>query len=163
MRYGTYGRELRRVAALANVLRQIASCLSECARRLVSPSDLVEPFASVGALCITTLIAWTPAQATVDRLSVPTQVSAGSYIIDMGNASPTMANALRGDGAADTLPVGVTMAASWACTATAGGSCSAASGGAVGDGLINLTVNLPANGTATITIPAIYSNDPRAF
>ncbi|RDZ29315.1 DUF11 domain-containing protein [Lysobacter silvisoli] len=64
---------------------------------------------------------------------------------------------------ADALPAGATLSAQWSCAASAGSSCSAATGGTVGGNAINLTVNLLANGTATITVPVAFNANAGAY
>jgi hypothetical protein len=46
--------------------------------------------------------------------------------------------------------------------ASGGGSCPV-SGGAAGDATVSLSVNVDAAGTATITVPVVYSADPAAY
>lgn len=50
----------------------------------------------------------------------------------------------------------------WSCVATGTGSCPA-SGGAAGDAVVSLSANVDATGTATITVPVVYSADPAAY
>lgn len=82
-----------------------------------------------------------------------------TYMITVSNAGP---DAVVGAVVNDTLPAGVTLSAPWSCVATAG-VCSAASGGAVGDQVVNLSVDLTAGGQATINVPVNFSADPAAY
>ncbi|KRA76998.1 hypothetical protein ASD78_05135 [Lysobacter sp. Root667] len=63
----------------------------------------------------------------------------------------------------DALPAGATLSGPWSCLASAGSSCSAANGGAVGGNTVSLTVNLLANGTATITVPVAFNANAGAY
>jgi len=63
----------------------------------------------------------------------------------------------------DTLPAGATLAGPWTCTATAGSACAAASGGAVGGNTVTVGVDLVNGGTATITVPVGFSQNPAAY
>ncbi|HEY0183301.1 MAG TPA: hypothetical protein VGC09_10890 [Rhodopila sp.] len=82
-----------------------------------------------------------------------------TYVITVANAGP---DEVVGAVINDTLLPGVTLAALWTCVATTG-TCSAASGGAVGDQVINLSIDLTAGGQATIDVPVSFSPDPTAY
>ena len=62
----------------------------------------------------------------------------------------------------DQLPNGVRLSGPWTCSATAG-SCSAASGGGAGDNAISLSVDLPVDGQATVSIPVVFDTSPAAY
>lgn len=83
-----------------------------------------------------------------------------SYVITVSNAGPDAVTAAQ---VSDTLPAGATLSAPWSCTASAGSVCSAASGGAAGTNGVSLGVDLINGGTATITVPVIFSADPAAY
>jgi uncharacterized repeat protein (TIGR01451 family) len=82
------------------------------------------------------------------------------YAITLTNAGP---DSVTGIAVNDSLPSGARLSAPWTCVATVGSSSCPASGGAIGDTVIGLSVNLDATGTATITIPVVYSADPGAY
>jgi uncharacterized repeat protein (TIGR01451 family) len=83
-----------------------------------------------------------------------------SYVISVSNAGPDTATAFP---ISDALPNGARLSAPWTCVASGGASSCPASGGAVGDASVNVTVNVDANGTATITVPVSFSADPAAY
>lgn len=83
-----------------------------------------------------------------------------AYAITLANAGP---DAVTGIAVSDTLPNGARLSAPWTCVATGGSSSCPASGGAIGDTVVGLSVNLDATGTATITVPVVYSADPGAY
>lgn len=80
-----------------------------------------------------------------------------SYVLTVHNDGPDAATAA---GVADTLPAGVTLTGPWSCTASVGSSCSAVSGGVAGGDSVSLSVDLLSGGSATITVPVLYSSDP---
>ncbi|MGO1069781.1 CshA/CshB family fibrillar adhesin-related protein [Lysobacter sp. CA199] len=80
-----------------------------------------------------------------------------NYLISVRNNGP---DPVVGAQVSDPLPAGVTLTGPWSCTASPGSTCSAGSGGAAGGSAVNLTVDLLADGTATITVPVRYSENP---
>lgn len=82
-----------------------------------------------------------------------------TYVITVANAGP---DAVTGAVVNDVLPGGVELSAAWTCTANVG-SCGAASGGAAGGNSVNLTVDLPSGGQATISVPVNYRIDPGTY
>ncbi|MGB8337607.1 MAG: hypothetical protein WCD07_05635 [Burkholderiales bacterium] len=95
-----------------------------------------------------------------DLSTTYTPGTTGTYTLTVSNAGPSN---VTGAVVTDNLPLGVTLSGPWSCTAVAGSSCSAASGGAAGGNSVNLTVNLLATGTATITIPVQFSSSPANY
>lgn len=63
----------------------------------------------------------------------------------------------------DALPAGATLSGPWSCATSAGSSCSTASGGTAGGNTVSLTVNLLANGTATINVPVAFNANAGAY
>lgn len=106
--------------------------------------------------------------ATTSDLTISKSDTASSYTPG-GTTSYTLVArnfgsvTIGGSQISDTLPAGATLSAQWTCTASAGSSCSAAAGGTVGGNTINLTVNLLANGTATITVPVAFNANAGAY
>ena len=95
-----------------------------------------------------------------DNQATYTPGGGASYVITVTNAGPDAVNALP---VSDPLPNGARLSGPWTCVASGGGSTCPASGGNAGDAVVNLTVNVDANGTATITVPVTYSADPAAY
>jgi large repetitive protein len=95
-----------------------------------------------------------------DLVAAYTPGTTATYTLTVANAGPSN---VTGAVVADNLPLGVTLSGPWSCTASAGSSCSAASGGAAGGNAVNLTVNLLATGTATITVPVNFSSNPANY
>ncbi|GAB2491614.1 hypothetical protein [Arenimonas alkanexedens] len=100
-----------------------------------------------------------PAQLTVsksDGLANYRPGGSASYVIVVNNAGsgPAMGASLS-----DPLPAGVTLSGPWTCSASAGSSCPA-SGGAAGGSAVNLTINVLAGGSVTITVPVSFSANP---
>ncbi len=100
-------------------------------------------------------------------LAVTKTNSQASYVPG-ANASYTIVVSNNGSGpalgatVADLLPSGVTLSAPWTCTASAGSSCPA-SGGSIGGSAVNLSIDLLAGGTATLTVPVLMSANPADY
>jgi uncharacterized repeat protein (TIGR01451 family) len=126
---------------------------------------LTAPAASATAVAITCAVTNTRALrsdvsvAKTDSQSTYTPGATGTYVITVSNAGP---DAASGIAVSDALPAGMRLSGPWSCVASGGGSCPA-SGGAVGDAAVSLSVNVDAAGTATITVPVVYSADPAAY
>jgi uncharacterized repeat protein (TIGR01451 family) len=95
-----------------------------------------------------------------DASATYTPGSTGTYTLTVTNNGPSSVTAAQ---VTDNFPLGITLSGPWNCVASAGSSCSAASGGVVGGNAVTLTVNLLLNGTATITVPVQYSNNPANY
>lgn len=63
----------------------------------------------------------------------------------------------------DRLPNGATLASAWTCTIAGGGSCHPASGGEVGGSVVNLSLDLDGDATATIVVPVNFAANPEAY
>lgn len=91
-----------------------------------------------------------------DGSATYTPGGSATYVITVSNAGP---DAATGVVVTDNLPAGVTLSGPWTCSAT-GGSCATASGGGAGESQVVVTVDLTATGSATITIPVVFSSNP---
>ncbi|MEH6413928.1 CshA/CshB family fibrillar adhesin-related protein [Pseudomonas sp. CGJS7] len=80
-----------------------------------------------------------------------------NYVITVRNNGPDAVVAAQ---VTDPLPNGVTLTGPWSCSASAGSACSAGTGGDAGGSSVSLTVDLLSGGTATITVPVRYSENP---
>lgn len=126
---------------------------------------LSAPATSATAVAITCAVTNTRALrsdvsvAKTDGQASYTPGGTSTYVITVSNAGP---DAASGVAVSDALPAGMRLSGPWSCVATGSGSCPA-SGGAAGDAAVNLSVNVDAAGTATITIPVVYSADPAAY
>ncbi len=126
---------------------------------------LTAPAASATAVAITCAVTNTRALrsdvsiAKTDNQASYTPGGTGTYVLTVSNAGPDAASAVA---VSDALPAGMRLSGPWSCVATGNGSCPA-SGGAAGDAAVNLSVNVDATGTATITLPVVYSADPAAY
>ena len=85
---------------------------------------------------------------------------ASTYTLVVSNAGPDAVTAAVVN---DTLPNGATLSAAWTCSASAGSACAAASGGAVGGTGISVGVDLLNGGSATISVPVVFSSNPAAY
>ena len=95
-----------------------------------------------------------------DALSSFTPGGTATYTIVVTNTGTIPAAGTLVD---DTLPLGLTLTAPWACVATAGGSCPA-SGGVIGGNAVNFIGTVAgAGGTLTITVPVAFSADPNDY
>lgn len=126
---------------------------------------LSAPATSATAVAITCAVTNTRALrsdvsvAKTDSQASYTPGGTSTYVITVSNAGP---DAASGVAVSDALPAGMRLSGPWSCAATGSGSCPA-SGGAAGDAAVNLSVNVDAAGTATITVPVVYSADPAAY
>ena len=127
--------------------------------------SLTAPAASATAVAITCSVTNTRALradvsvAKTDNQTTYTPGATGTYVITVSNAGP---DAASGVAVSDALPAGARLSGPWSCVASGGGSCPV-SGGAAGDATVSLSVNVDAAGTATITVPVVYSADPAAY
>lgn len=110
-----------------------------------------------------TFVNATTSDLTIAKSDVATSYTPGgttSYTLIARNFGALTITAAQ---IADTLPAGATLSGPWSCAASAGSSCSVANGGAVGGNTVSLTVNLLANGTATITVPVAFNANAGAY
>ncbi len=127
--------------------------------------SLTAPAAGANAVAITCSVTNTRALrsdvsiAKTDSAANYTPGATGTYVITVSNAGP---DAASGVAVTDTLPPGMRLSGAWTCVASGGGSCPAG-GGAAGDASVSLSVNVDAAGSATITLPVVYSADPAAY
>ncbi|WP_093298188.1 DUF11 domain-containing protein [Pseudoxanthomonas sp. CF385] len=127
--------------------------------------SLTAPAAGANAVAITCSVTNTRALrsdvsiAKTDSAANYTPGATGTYVITVSNAGP---DAASGVAVTDTLPPGMRLSGAWTCVASGGGSCPAG-GGAAGDSTVSLSVNVDAAGSATITLPVVYSADPAAY
>lgn len=85
---------------------------------------------------------------------------AATYTLVVSNGGPDAVTAAVVN---DTLPNGATLSAAWTCSASAGSACAVASGGAVGGNSISVGVDLLNGGSATISVPVVFSSNPAAY
>ncbi len=83
-----------------------------------------------------------------------------TYTLLVSNGGP---DAVTNAVVTDTLPNGTTLRGAWTCSASTGSACAVATGGAVGDGAVNVGVNLINGGQATISVPVNFSSNPGAY
>lgn len=83
-----------------------------------------------------------------------------TYTLLVSNGGP---DAVTNAVVTDTLPNGTTLRGAWTCSASTGSGCAVATGGAVGDGAVNVGVNLINGGQATISVPVNFSSNPGAY
>ncbi len=83
-----------------------------------------------------------------------------TYTLLVSNGGP---DAVTNAVVTDTLPNGTTLRGAWTCSASTGSACAVATGGAVGDGAVNVGVNLINGGQATISVPVSFSSNPGAY
>ena len=95
-----------------------------------------------------------------DSSATYTPGGTGTYVLTITNNGP---DAVTGAAIQDNLPSGVTLSASWTCSATAGSSCSAASGGSAGDSSVSLTADVLNTGVVTVNIPVQFSANPNDY
>lgn len=110
-----------------------------------------------------TFVNATTSDLTIAKSDVATSYTPGggtSYTLIARNFGAVTISAAQ---IADTLPAGATLSGTWSCLASAGSSCSAANGGVAGGNTVSLTVNLLANGTATITVPVAFNANAGAY
>ncbi|MBW8808964.1 MAG: DUF11 domain-containing protein, partial [Lysobacter sp.] len=86
--------------------------------------------------------------------------STRSYVVTVRNTGP---DPVVGAQVNDPLPAGVTLTGAWSCNASVGSACGAVSGGAAGGNSVSLTVDLLPGGSATITVPVVYSANPADY
>lgn len=163
---------LAETAGTATVLARYAStweCKDQAGTTLTSGSgqsfNFTSPALSAQPLNVVCRITNRTRQADLsitktDGSATYTPGGTASYVITVSNAGPDPVTAAQ---VSDTLPAGATLSAPWSCTASAGSACSAASGGAAGTNGVSLGVDLINGGTATITVPVLFSPDPAAY
>lgn len=86
--------------------------------------------------------------------------STRNYVLTVRNTGP---DPVLGAQVNDPLPAGVTLTGAWSCSASVGSVCGAVSGGAAGGNSVSLIVDLLSGGSATITVPVVYSANPADY